>query len=422
MIRIGIVGCGRILVAHLRGYQLLREAGIDDFRITALCARREQDARMYLRRGEGPPQRPPVGSSPGDPLAVGDVYLSDFQDDVEVGVYTDYREMIANAAIDAVNDFTTHALHHQVADTAVEQGKHLLTQKPLAVSMAAGRRMCEAAEARGLTLAVFENARQRADTRQLGWLFRSGRIGDLKMMLLANIGNWWAPDRIVAETPWRHKLIEGGGITLDIGVHLFNHFRYVGGEVVEVTGHTAVLEPRRTTRDAAGNVMDTTECDADDTMFASFKTDRRVIGDVAASWSGHGTPLLAGSGRGVVYYGSAGSVMGDEVVADDGSRHNLAELYRDGCDAALQEQHSPQGLSSDLGVSRDFALNQLDWLTAIREQRPAETSGREGLRDLACAFAVLESSLAKRTVAVDEVLHGELRAFQQPIDERFGLL
>jgi predicted dehydrogenase len=415
MIRIGIVGCGRILAAHLRGYQLLRDAGVDDFRITALCARREEDAWSYVRRGDGPTQRPPVGSDPGDPLAVGNLYLSDFQDDVDAKVYTDYREMIASAPIDAVNDFTTHALHHQVADAAFANGKHLLTQKPLAVSMAAGRQMCDAAEARGLTFAVFENARNRPDTRQLGWLFDSGLVGELKMMLMANVGNWWAPDRIVAETPWRHKLVEGGGITLDIGVHLFNHFRFVAGEVVSVTGNTSVLERRRHTRDTAGVLIESIDCDADDTMFASFETDRGVIGNVTASWSGHGQPLLCGTGRGTMYYGSAGSVDGQTVVRDDGTHEPLASLYEAQCDASMKQQHFP------LGLSDSFALNQLDWLESIREHRAPETSGREGLRDLACAFAVLESNLAKRTVDIEEVIRGEVREFQRQIDEQLGL-
>ncbi len=415
VIRIGIVGCGRILAAHLRGYQLLRAAGVDDFRITALCARKESDAWSYVRRGVGPTQRPPVGTSPGDPLAVGDIYLSDFQDDVEVEVFTDYRQLIANGKIDAVNDFTTHALHHQVAEVALGNDKHLLTQKPLAVSVAAGRRMCELAEARDVTLAVFENARNREDTRQLGWLFQSGLCGDLKMMLLANIGNWWAPDQIVAETPWRHQLVEGGGITLDIGVHLFNHFRYVAGEIVTVTGNTKILEPQRFTRDAQGGVLNSVDCDADDTMFASFETERAVVGDIAASWSGHGQPLLTGGGRGIVYYGSAGSVVSGEIACDDGSREELSAFCSTHCPASTSVVHFP------LGLNDAFALNQLDWLQAIREKRAAETSGREGLRDLAAAYAVLESSQAKRTVEVEEVLSGELREYQRPIDAQYGL-
>ena len=95
MIRIGIVGCGRILAAHLEGYKILRESGVDGFEITALCARKAEDARGYVKRGEGPPQREPVSDIPGDPLAVGDQYLSDFQPDTEVAVFTDYKEMIA---------------------------------------------------------------------------------------------------------------------------------------------------------------------------------------------------------------------------------------------------------------------------------------------------------------------------------------
>ena len=108
MIRIGIVGCGRILNAHLHGYRLLREAGFDDFRITALCARNVDDALMFRKRGEGPPPRAAVlAPETGDPLAAPHIYLDEFQPDTDVAVFTDYREMIAAGVVDAVNDFTT---------------------------------------------------------------------------------------------------------------------------------------------------------------------------------------------------------------------------------------------------------------------------------------------------------------------------
>ena len=155
MIRIGIVGCGRILAAHLEGYRLLREAGVDGFEIAALCSRKEDDALSYVKRGHGPAQRPPVSDIPGDPLAVGDQYLSDFQPETEVAIFTDYREMIASGKIDAVNDFTTHGLHHQIAEVAFAHCKHLLSQKPLAVTMEGARRMCRQAAAAGVTFGVF---------------------------------------------------------------------------------------------------------------------------------------------------------------------------------------------------------------------------------------------------------------------------
>src|SRR5690349_22869750 len=107
MIRIGIVGCGRILNAHLQGYLKLRQKGIDNFRIVALCARNESDALMFRKRGEGPPPRPPVlDPSTGDPLAAPHTYVSDINDDVEVDVYTDYRDLIASGKVDAINDTT----------------------------------------------------------------------------------------------------------------------------------------------------------------------------------------------------------------------------------------------------------------------------------------------------------------------------
>lgn len=369
---------------------------------------------MFVKRGEGLPQRPAVSDIPGDPLAVADEYLSDFQPEVEVEVFTDYREMMARASIDAVNDFTIHSLHHQIAEVAFAHGKDLLSQKPLGVTVEAARRMCEGAEARELVLGVFENARNRPTTRHWKWLFESGRGGDLQMVLFGIIGAWWAPNRIVAETPWRHQLSEGGGLSLDMGVHQFDVVRYLAGEIKAVTGRTAILEPRRVTLDAQGAVTEEIDCDADDTFFASFETERGVTGDLHASWGGHGEPTKIG--QGFVFYGSKGRVTGDEFTNDGNEAQSLAGIYEAEAAAATRAKDFP------LGLQDGFALNQLDWLQAVRDRREPETSGREGLRDLAAAYAIVESAKAGRTVEVTEVLSGELRDYQRPIDERFGLL
>jgi predicted dehydrogenase len=74
-----------------------------------------------------------------------------------------------------------------------------------------------------------------------------------------------------------------------------------------------------------------------------------------------------------------------------------------------------------LGITNSFALSQHDWLQAIRQRCQPETSGREGLRDLAAAYAILESAQARRTVEVAEVYDGSLREYQRPIDQHFGI-
>lgn len=411
MIRIGIVGCGRILAAHLRGYRLLRAAGVDDFRITALCARRSGDAAGYVERGVGPPQRPAVSRIAGDPLAVGDEYLSDFQSG-DVAIYTDYRQMIAEGPIDAVNDFTTHALHHEIGGVALAHGKHLLTQKPLAVTVEAGRRLCEAAERRGLVLGVFENFRFSPRTRYLQTLTGSGPCGRVQMILLGYVAAWWAPNFVVAETPWRHVKEEGGGISLDLGVHFFDQIRAVAGEIESVSAETHIVEPERILL-RGKTERERIACDADDTFFASIQTVDGAVGNLAASWVGHGPATHVGDG--VVYYTERGRITGDEVVLDGQAQTSLAELYQATISAERRERHFPTGLEDS------FALNQLDWLRAIRDGGLPETNGREGLADLAAAFAILESAHAGRRVRVADVLSGRTADYQKPINARFGL-
>ena len=62
-----------------------------------------------------------------------------------------------------------------------------------------------------MTLGLFENVRQSAGTRAAAWAIGNGLIGDLQLALFGGIGGLWSPDKIVGETPWRHRKLEGAG-------------------------------------------------------------------------------------------------------------------------------------------------------------------------------------------------------------------
>ena len=420
MIRIGIVGCGRILNAHLHGYRLLREAGYDGFRITALCARKEDDALMFRKRGEGPTPRAAVlAPETGDPLAAPHIYLDDFQPDTDVAVFTDYRGMIAADVVDAVNDFTTLSMHHQIGATAFDAGLHLLVQKPLAISVAAARLLVDMAEAKGLTLGLFENVRQSAGTRAASWAIRQGLIGDLQLALLGGIGGLWSPDKIVAETPWRHRKLEGGGGgAIDIGVHVMHMVRYVCGEVVAVNGTVRTFEPQRYLfgDPAAGPSV---EANVDDTYLATVTCEGGALAQLMWSWAGHGEETSIPGAP--VYYGSRGCIKGGEIVSDDGSRRNLQDTFWAEADPALLDVQFPLVGERETRLTDPFAIQQYDWLEAIARGGQPETDGEEGLRDLAAAFGMIESSALGRTVTMAELLSGAVRGYQQEIDDHFGL-
>jgi len=414
MIQIGIVGCGRILNAHLHAYRKLREAGVDTFRITALVARNIDDARMFRKRGEGPAPRPPVlPLDSGDPLGAPHIWLDDFQPDTEVAVFSDYREMIAAGVVNAVNDFTTLSLHHQVGAASLDAGLHLLTQKPLAVSVKAAKLLVEKARTKGLTLGVFENVRQAERVRAAAWAVESGQIGDLQMALFGGIGGFWSPDVIVAETPWRHRKLQGGGGgAIDIGVHVMHWIRHVCGEVTSVSGAVRTFEPvRHLHGDPASGVS--VEADVDDTYMATVTTAKGALVQMIWSWGGHGE--ATGFPGGPVFYGSKGCIKGNEIILDDGSRRDLVTAYRSEAPAVLRARHFP------LGLDDPFAVSQLDWLEAIAFHTDPETSGREGLYDLAAAFAIIESSQLGRTVTLDEMLSGAVDGYQREIDEHYGI-
>jgi len=409
-IKVGLVGCGRIMPAHLNGYKMLIEKGID-VRITALVARKKEDALRFRKRGEGPPPRVAVGP-PGDPLVAPHVWIYDFQKDVDVEVYTDYREMLRKGDVDAVDIYTPPYLHHTMVLDSIAAGKHVFVEKPLAVSVKAARMMVEAAEKEGKVLGVAEVLRYGPDTRMIKWTIDQGYIGEVQMIVNAIIGCYWSPDKIAAGTPWRHKKVTaGGGPSVDVGVHIFDMARYYCGEIEEVEGVTKVFENIRVTRDESGNIINKVDNEVDDTFVAIAKFNSGALGLFTFSWALHGEPTVVDT----VIYGSKGCIKNKTLISDDGTRIPIKELFERNASKEVKERFFP------MGITDWFALEHLDFLKAIWENTQMETSGREGLRDLAVSYALIESSRLKRAVKVDDVESGKIGEYEKEINAYYGL-
>jgi predicted dehydrogenase len=413
-IRLGVVGAARILNAHLRGIRAIREAGLADVRVAAITARRREDALTFCQRGEGPPPRPPVSTNERDPLGAPHLYASDLHPDTIPTIHDTWQAMLEADGIDAVLVLAPVGLHHTIALDAIAAGKHVLLEKPFAISVRAAHQIVDAAKAAGVTVGVAESVRYTEPTRAARWLIDQGMLGALQLWISGGIGGEWSPDRIVARTPWRHQKVHaGGGGSIDWGVHLFHNIRHLMGPVSEVSAYTAVLEPERFDRDQYGAITGRVTNEVEDAFFANLKFANGAIGTTFGGWGGHGA--ASGYAKGATIYGSQGSLQGDEVTLDSGLRGSATDLYARGVESAAREAAFPAGIRDP------FALEMLDFIHAINTSSPMEASGEEGLLDLATAYAVLESAAINRPVTVDEVLTGAVDAYQAEIDVHYGI-
>lgn len=413
-IRLGIVGSARILNAHLRGMKALLDADLAQFRITAIASRRIEDASTFRLRGEGPPPRPPVSSNPRDPLGAPHLYASDLHPDTLPELYDDWRRMLDDDAVDAVLILVPVGMHHRVALDCLAAGKHVLLEKPFAITVRAGQAIVEEAQRRGLVAGVAEGVRYSGSSRAARWVIDQDLIGALQIWLSGGIGNEWSPDRIVAHTSWRHqKLHAGGGGAIDIGVHLFHSIRYLMGPVEEISAYAKTLEPERFERDPGGAVVSHVRNEVEDVFFANLRFANGALGSTFWSWGGHGEPT--GLAADPLIYGSSGCLKGGEVVQDRGLRGKAVDLFERGAIPERRTQLFPGG------VTDPFALETLDFLTAIDEGRPMEASGEEGVLDLATAYTVLESAAANRPVSVADVLGGSVATYQEEINDHYGI-
>src|SRR5581483_3305527 len=147
--------------------------------------------------------------------------------------YTRYQELLDAPGIEAVIVSTPPVCHEEIVLAALAAGKHVLCEKPLATTVAACRRMVEAARRSGRVLATGFNHRYFPAVKYLKDVLASGRMGTLDHVR-AFAGHTGLSE---FNAPWMHsKEGIGGGALMDVGIHVIDLVRYVLGEVSQVYG------------------------------------------------------------------------------------------------------------------------------------------------------------------------------------------
>lgn len=202
-VRIGIIGCGRISDLHVAGYRSDPRA-----RITAVC---DADAgKAEAKAGEWGVKT----------------------------VYSDYRALLDDKNLEAVEIITPQRSHEAIALDAIAAGKHVSVQKPMTVDMESADRMVKAAaEAKGQVIKLSENYVFYPPLVKMKRIIEEGLIGEPTSMRIKFIsgahGGWNVPD---SAWDWRiQEHLRGYGLqTFDHGHHMWSVAWYLMGEVERV--------------------------------------------------------------------------------------------------------------------------------------------------------------------------------------------
>jgi predicted dehydrogenase len=226
----------------------------------------------------------------------------------------DWREVIARDDLDLVDICTPGSSHADIAIAALEAGKHVLCEKPLANTVAEASAMCAAAEAaaqRGVRSMVGFNYRRVPAIELARRLIADGRLGAIRHVRAAYLQDWIVDPSF--PLVWRLVADEAGSGALgDIGSHIIDLTQHLLGQpILSVTGLTETFVPTR----PGGTVT------VDDAAIFLARFAGGAIGTFEATRFATGRK----NGLRIEINGAAGS------VAFDLERLNELELY-DGAD------------------------------------------------------------------------------------------
>jgi predicted dehydrogenase len=153
-------------------------------------------------------------------------------------IYSDWRTVVKDSDIDAIVVCTPNDTHAEISIEALNAGKHVLCEKPIARNVGEAIKILEASRKSKAKLKCGFNHRYHPAIMQAKRIVDSGEIGKLIFMRC----RYGTTGRTGYEKDWRmNPEISGGGQLIDQGQHTLDLFRWFGGEISEVMGYTDTL-------------------------------------------------------------------------------------------------------------------------------------------------------------------------------------
>jgi predicted dehydrogenase len=223
-------------------------------------------------------------------LAQAERYANEFG--AEKGV-ADYKEVLADPTIDAVDICTPNAYHAPISKAALEAGKHVICEKPLATSSAAAAELVSLASAKKLRNCTCHNLRYYPQVQNMRQMVAAGELGDILVVQGTYSQDWLLFD---TDYSWRIETKDNGPsrTVADIGSHFCDMAEHITGQrITEVCAdlqifHKKRRKPKGQIEAFAGKTLtpnDYTEYDVETEDFGSviFRMGDRVRGAYTAS-------------------------------------------------------------------------------------------------------------------------------------------
>ncbi|WP_042470971.1 Gfo/Idh/MocA family protein [Bacillus ndiopicus] len=332
-----IVGCGFIAKKHAEAIKNIKGA-----KLYAVCDKEPELMQPYVVEHEAEP-------------------------------YTDFEEMLQNPNIDIVNICTPSGSHAILAELAAKYKKHIIVEKPIAMTIEDTDRIIKAATENNIKLAVVHPNRFRPVALKLKEIMDSGKLGEISHALC--VVNWNRGQHYYDQSPWRGTKAFDGGVLMNQAIHNLDLLLWYLGNPMEVMSMDATRLRKIEVEDVSTGII-RFESGAIATVQASTTVYPRNYEESITIFGEKGTVKIGGTNA--LYF--------KDIIIEGMSEVEALEIKE-------SIEKNPWGTPGHQIILSDM-------MESIRQDRPPIVTGEDGKTALSVVLNFYKSSKEKRLLTL----------------------